>query len=112
MTDFEMLKAKLTDFEQIARGGQKVVFRATHPEFGTVFVKLFFKTDARSQREIDISQGSKFDCIPIIYETGHVNYEGSDTFYVIEQQVDGEELRKRLDRGDRLTLNEAVDFLE
>jgi serine/threonine-protein kinase len=112
MPDLEALKAHLTDFEQIARGGQKVVFRATHPTYGAIVVKLFFKTDARSQREINISQNSEFDCVPDIYETGRVNYEGADTLYVIEQRVDGEELRKSLERGKRFTLEEASDFLE
>jgi serine/threonine-protein kinase len=112
MRDFDSLKETLLDVMQIARGGQKVVFSATHPNFGAVVVKLFFKTDARSQREIDISAESTFDCVPVIHETGHVLYEGADTLYVIEQRVDGEELRKRIDRGEHFTLEEAVYFLE
>lgn len=112
MRDFKELEAELSTMVQIARGGQKVVYSATHPTYGSVVVKLFFKTDARSQREIDISADSDFDCVPKIHETGHVTYIGSDTLYVIEQRVEGEELRKRLDRGERFTLKEAVDFLE
>lgn len=112
MRDFKELEAELSNMVQIARGGQKVVYSATHPTYGSVVVKLFFKTDARSQREIDISADSDFDCVPKIHETGHVTYIGSDTLYVIEQRVEGEELRKRLDRVERFTLKEAVDFLE
>jgi serine/threonine-protein kinase len=112
MCDFDSLKATLSGVIQIARGGQKLVFSATHPTFGAVVVKLFFKTDARSQREIDISAESTFDCVPVIYKTGHVLYEGADTLYVIEQRVDGEELRKRIDRGEHFMLEEASDFLE
>jgi len=112
MRDFKELEAELSNMVQIARGGQKVVYSATHPTYGSVVVKLFFKTDARSQREIDISADSDFDCVPKIHETGHVTYIGSDTLYVIEQRVEGEELRKRLDRGERFTLKKAVDFLE
>jgi serine/threonine-protein kinase len=99
MRDFKELEATLSNLTQIARGGQKVVYSATHPIFGSVVVKLFFKTDARSQREIDISADTDFDCVPKIYETGHVAYVGSDTLYIIEQRVDGEELRKRLERS-------------
>jgi serine/threonine-protein kinase len=102
----------LSNLTYIARGGQKVVYSAIHPTFGSVVVKLFFETDARSQREIDISANFDFDCVPKIYETGHVTYTGANTLYVIEQRVDGEELRKRLERGERFTLNEATDFLE
>ena len=104
MIDFDLLKATLSDLKQIARGGQKVVFSATHPIYENVVLKLFFKIDARSQREIDISKNSDFDCVPVIYETGRINYEGVDTLYVIEQRVDGEELQKRIDRCERFTL--------
>ena len=112
MRDFKELEATLSNLVQIARGGQKVVYSATHPTFGSVVIKLFFKTDARSQREIDIGSEINFDCVPKIHETGHVTYVGSDTLYIIEQRVDGEELRKRLVRGERFTLKEAVNFLE
>ncbi|MDR1204201.1 MAG: serine/threonine protein kinase [Peptococcaceae bacterium] len=111
MRDFKELEATFSDLKILARGGQKVVYSATHPIFGCVVVKLFFKTDARSQREIDISANSDFDCVPAIYEIGHVTYVGADTLYVVEQRVDGEELRKRIERGERFTLKEAVDFL-
>ena len=112
MRDFKELEATLSNLTQIARGGQKVVYSATHPTFGNVVVKLFFKTDARSQREIDIGSETNFHCVPKIHETGHVTYVGSDTLYVIEQRADGEELRNRLVRGERFTLKEAVNFLE
>lgn len=112
MRDFKELEATLSDVVQIARGGQKVVYSATHPTFGGVVVKMFFKTDARSQREIDIGSDSDFDCVPKIYETGHITYVGSDTLYIIERRVEGEELRKCLERGELFTLKEAVDFLE
>jgi serine/threonine-protein kinase len=106
------LKVALSDFTPIARGGQKEVYGATHPIFGSVVIKLFFKTDARSQRELDISADSDFDCVPKIFETGHISYAGVDTLYVIEQRIDGEELRKRLQRGEYFSLREAADFLE
>lgn len=112
MRNFDELKATLFGLNQIARGGQKVVFSATHPTYGSVVLKLFFKMDARSQREIDISENSELGCVPSIYETGHVTYEGTDTLYVIEQRIDGEDLRKRIERGERFTLKQAVDFLE
>jgi serine/threonine-protein kinase len=112
MRDFDSLKATLTNVSQIARGGQKVVYSATHPTYGSIVLKLFFKMDARSQREIEISENSDFGCVPTIYETEHVIYEGADTLCIFEQRVDGEELRKRIVRGDYFTLKEAADFLE
>jgi serine/threonine-protein kinase len=112
MLDFKQLEENLSNMEQLARGGQKVVYSATHSSFGEVVLKLFFNTDARSQREIEICSGYNFDCVPKIYETGHVSYIGTDTLYLIEQRVNGEELRKRLIKGTRFTLREAVSFLE
>lgn len=112
MRDFKELEETLSDLTQMARGGQKIVYSATHPTFGSVVLKLFFETGARSQREIDINSETSFDCVPKIYETGHVTYTGSDMLYIIEQRVDGEELRKRLVRGERFKLKEAVGFLK
>ena len=112
MRDFDSLRTTLTDIAQLARGGQKVVYSATHPTYGSIVLKLFFKIDERSQREIDISKKIVFDCVPIIYETGNVVYESTDTLYVIEQKIDGEELRKRIERNDLFSLREAVDFLK
>jgi len=110
--DFDELKASLQSVFQLSRGGQKVVYSAKHQDYGDVVVKLFFKTDARSKREIDISKRMTIDCVPKIFETGYVLYGGSDTLYIIEQKIDGEELGEKLARGDRFTLKEAVDFLE
>ncbi|MDR0993049.1 MAG: serine/threonine protein kinase [Verrucomicrobiota bacterium] len=112
MRDFKELEATLSDLKHIARGGQKVVYSATHPNYGSVVIKVFFETDARAQREIDISAEVDFDCVPKIYETGQVTYTGTNTLYVIEQRIEGEELHKRIERGKRFTLCEASDFLE
>lgn len=112
MLDYSELTTSLTNITPIARGGQKVVLGAVHKTYGNVVIKLFFNTDARSQREIDISSGNDFDCVPTMFEAGQVMYNGSSTLYVIEQHIDGEELRKRLMRGERLTLKQAVDFLK
>lgn len=112
MLDFDSLKSTLTDFTQIARGGQKVVYSAMHPSYGNIVLKLFFKIDARSQREITIGEDFVFDCVPTIYETGYVTYEGADTLYILEQKINGTELRDYISRGNRFTLKEAVTFLE
>ena len=40
MRDFDSMKSNLTDLTQIARGGQKVVFSATHPTYGNIVLKL------------------------------------------------------------------------
>jgi serine/threonine-protein kinase len=112
MQTFDEFKTAMSDFVPITRGGQKAVFSATHPRYGSTVVKLFFKNDLRSQRELDISESTVFDCVPTIYESGQVLYEGVETLYVVEQKVEGEELRKRIERGEHFSLDEAVSFLE
>lgn len=112
MHDFDSYRSTLNGLTQIARGGQKVVFSATHPVWGDVVLKLFFRADERSQREISISEDFKFDCVPTIYEAGHIIYEGADTLYVLEKKISGTELRKRISSGKRFSLKEGVSFLE
>ncbi|MDR3152835.1 MAG: hypothetical protein LBW85_00850 [Deltaproteobacteria bacterium] len=89
MADFEALAATLSNLKLVAPGGQKVVYGAMRPTFCGIAVKLFFKTEERSQREMEISLGSGFDRVPKIHETGHVAYTGLDALYFIEQRVDG-----------------------
>ena len=113
MEEFSSFKKNFENFLLIERGGQKIVYSATHFKYGTVVVKLFFKLDdLRAQREIDIEKALSLTCIPKIFETGILIYEGTKTLYVIEQQIHGEVLRKRIDRGELFSLTEAVDFLE
>ena len=113
MEEFSSFKKNFENFLLIERGGQKIVYSATHFKYGTVVVKLFFKLDdPRAQREIDIEKALSLTCIPKIFETGILIYEGTKTLYVIEQQIHGEVLRKRIDRGELFSLTEAVDFLE
>jgi len=106
------LQASLTDVKQLARGGQKVVYSAIHPNYGNIVIKLFFNTNDRSKREIDISLDFKLKCVPKIYEIGNVLYEGTETLYLFEQRIDGEELRERIERKELFSLKEAVNFLE
>ncbi len=64
MQDFASLTATFTDLKPMTRGGQKEVYSATHPAFGAIVIKLFFKTDARSQREIDINENVSLTGFP------------------------------------------------
>jgi serine/threonine-protein kinase len=55
MLTFGKFKANFKKVTLIARGGQKQVFSATHPHYGSVVIKLFFKNNPRSWRELDVS---------------------------------------------------------
>ena len=109
----EMRQEEFEKIELMARGGQKIVFDGVHNSYGETVIKLYFQlNDPRSLREIQIERDLNLSMVPKIYETGTIEYEGTETLYIIEQKVKGTELRKVLESGKRFSLEEAVTFLE
>ena len=108
-----MCQEEFEKIELMARGGQKIVFDGVHNSYGETVIKLYFQlNDPRSLREIQIERDLNLSMVPKIYETGTIEYEGTETLYIIEQKVKGTELRKVLESGKRFSLEEAVTFLE
>lgn len=113
MQEFNDFLKNLSNVTSLARGGQKVVYSATHQKYGDVVLKIFFSfDDPRSKREIDIGLNSGIKGIPTIFEQGFLTYEGSETLYVIEERINGTDLQKRLESGERFDLKKTVSFLE
>ena len=109
----EMCQEEFEKIELMARGGQKIVFDGVHNSYGETVIKLYFQlNDPGSLREIQIERDLNLSMVPKIYETGTIEYEGTETLYIIEQKVKGTELRKVLESGKRFSLEEAVTFLE
>lgn len=109
----EMCQEEFEKIELMARGGQKIVFDGVHNSYGETVIKLYFQlNDPRSLREIQIERDLNLSMVPKIYETGTIEYEGTETLYILEQKVKGTELRKVLESGKRFSLEEAVTFLE
>ena len=109
----EMCQEEFEKIELMARGGQKIVFDGVHNSYGETVIKLYFQlNDPRSLSEIQLERDLKLCMVPNIYETGTIEYEGTETLYIIEQKVKGTELRKVLESGKRFSLEEAVTFLE
>lgn len=109
----EMCQEEFEKIELMARGGQKIVFDGVHNSYGETVIKLYFQlNDPRSLRERQIERDLNLSMVPKIYETGTIEYEGTETLYIIEQKVKGTELRKVLESGKRFSLEEAVTFLE
>ncbi len=109
----EMCQEEFEKIELMARGGQKIVFDGVHNSYGETVIKLYFQlNDPRSLREMQIERDLNLSMVPKIYETGTIEYEGTETLYIIEQKVKGTELRKVLESGKRFSLEEAVTFLE
>lgn len=109
----EMCQEDFQEVELMARGGQKIVFDGVHKLYGETVIKLYFQlNDPRSLREIQIEKDLNLSMVPQIYETGTIEYESTETLYIIEQKVKGTELRKLLESGMSFSLKEAVSFLE
>ncbi len=111
MMTFDELKRHFTDMAQLARGGQKVVWQATHPLHGKIVIKLYFSVDARAKREIEISQSLRIDNVPRIFDVGYVSYDGQDTLYAVEQFINGRTLRSFISSNARFDARAAVSFL-
>lgn len=100
MITVEDFSKAYTNLEMLARGGQKIVFSAYNERYGSVVVKLFFRLDdPRSTREIEIGQQYPINAVPKIFETGLLLYEKTETLYIVEQKIDGRELRKVISTG-------------
>jgi len=102
----------LSSLALIARGGQKVVYRATHEVFGDVVLKLILAdNDDRLRREIEAVSENRFSNVPAIYHTGRISQAGQGSVYLIEQYIDGDTLRSMLVGCQGLPLLTALRVL-
>lgn len=113
MRRFDEMSQEYDKVSILARGGQKLVFSASHKDYGECVIKLYFSlNDPRSMREIEIGRSLNLDAVPKMYETGTVIYDNTETLYIVEEKICGTELRELLRQGMKFSLEEAVDFLE
>lgn len=113
MEKFEEMCSRFDKVSIWKRGGQKLVYSAVNKDYGECVIKLYFElNDPRAKREIDIEKNIEIGYVPQIYETGFVEYEGLKTLYVVEEKINGTELRTIINEGKRFSLQEAFDFLE
>lgn len=85
----------LNNLTLIKAGGQKTVYSADSSEYGSVVLKLM-KAGSRIDREIAIVRDHGFSGVPKIYETGDLNGTPEFSKYIIEQRVEGLDLKVRL----------------
>lgn len=105
----------LGNLELFDVGGQKIVYKATHPTFGFIMMK-FFKTNEenpRIAREIAIAKKLIHDNLPRLYEADSVCFDGfeSKVIYLMEEYINGETLRLRLQKGP-IEMATCKHFLE
>jgi serine/threonine-protein kinase len=114
MITFEELRRQFSSFceKPLAEGGQKKVYRAEHPVYGSVAVKVLNHYDERAQREVEIAQKNNFQHVPLIYDVQSVLKDGCETVVIIEQFIIGTDLREVIRSGKEYSLFEAADFLQ
>ena len=100
--------------EKIKRGGQKAVYKATAYDGSVFALKIVDSvTDQRVIQEIEIVKNLKNEHVPVVFENGIAFDEtiGEESFYIIEEYIDGQTLRDSLLSGKKLTLREAYELL-
>lgn len=89
----------LKELKLLKKGGQKTVYTAQSESYGSVVLKLM-KASPRIDREIMIVKQHGFTGVPKIYDMGEVRDLGDFSRYIVEQRVDGIDLKQFLQNNN------------
>ncbi|MCX6061816.1 MAG: protein kinase [Campylobacterales bacterium] len=103
----------LSQCEMIKEAGQKIVYKAISDEFGTVIVKIVKPNQdlRRVLREIEIIKNIKALNTSKIFKNDSIDCEGTEYLYIIEEFIDGENLREYINRVGSIHCGEVCEFL-
>ena len=106
--------SSITNVLALKAGGQKSVYSAFHADWGKVALKLIplEQADERIQREIQTGKGKNFSHVPIIYESGNKKIGEFDFVYIIEQFIEGKDLRALQVEGYIFCFEDVMILLE
>jgi len=102
----------IRDLEPLERGGQKIVFRATHDDYGEVVIKVILEPNERIQREIDIAIACDMPNTAHLYEWGNIEHDGHSVIYIIEEYIEGTNLREELKAKKRLPIKQVLALMD
>lgn len=112
-SEIEGLFTGITVQQNIASGGQKIVYRAEHCEHGPVALKLIRPggdTDKeRIRREIEASRNLKGPAFSHIFDSGVKRLGEFEILYVVEEFLTGSDLRGVLKKVGKLGLHETLE---
>lgn len=102
------------DVSPLKTGGQKAVFRATCQEQGDIVIKVVLPngSDARIEREIDIVSRNSFYNVPRILSHSRHRLDGQEWLFVVEQYVEGEDLRAILSASGAMAYSNVMVLLD
>jgi eukaryotic-like serine/threonine-protein kinase len=100
----------LTNCQEIARGGQKIVFAATHPAEGAVVLKVIYPTQGVEavRREILAVQQINSPRVPPILNHGQAPTNLGPCYWVREPRIPGETVGDRLRASGALLPNDVL----
>ncbi len=102
----------IRDLKPLERGGQKIVFRTTHDDYGQVVIKLILEPNERIQREIDIAKACDIPNTAHLYEWGNIEHDGHSVIYIIEEYIEGTNLREELKAKERLPIKQVLALVD
>ena len=104
----------LKDCQKIKEAGQKIVYKAVSDEFGCVAAKIIKpnqNTD-RIFREIDIVQSNPEIKTSKIFKHDTCICDDVEYIYILEEFIDGENLRDYIERSESIPFEEVCKFLQ
>ena len=111
--DVQRQFADLSGIRFLKAGGQKSVYAAVHATHGDVVLKLIDSRpgDERILREIEIVRQNSFPHVPRILDSGHCTVQSADQLFLVEQRIEGDDLRTLLQRNGKLPFAQVVRCL-
>lgn len=97
----------------LQKGGQKIVFVGNDKVFGKIVLKLLRdkgSTD-RVRREISIVMSNSFPNVPIIHKFDNFDKNGVKGLYIIEQYIEGDNLRSYMSQKGPLPFQETMNLI-
>lgn len=110
----QSLIPKIHNLIMLGRGGQKIVFRGLHEEYGSVVIKIVSTSqpNERVRREIQVATDYHIPNTAFFYEWGAIEHDGKTHLYIIEEFVQGVTLRQRLESTRRLPTETVLNLIE
>ncbi|WP_321367288.1 serine/threonine-protein kinase [uncultured Desulfuromusa sp.] len=102
-----------SNIEEVKVGAQKAVFLAVDPHIGKVVVKIMLPNGSpnRLLREIDIVVSNNLINVPQIYCHGTIEIEQNKALYILEEYIDGGDLRDYLSNQRRLPVADVLRLI-
>jgi serine/threonine protein kinase len=112
--EIESLFTNLTVKKSIGSGGQKIVYMAEHSDYGKVALKLIRPGSSdnkqRIEWEINTAKSLRGPGFSRIFDSGEKQIDGQQILYILEEYLEGKNLREVLEEVKKLGLPETLEL--